>query len=705
MLEPPTPTHKKKNDRDREKERLEKVLAIQFMKDYAHRQREKGHPENPREALKRTANSNWVHVTCAVWTPEIRFSKASNLEVAEGIARGPIPPASFELECGLCKTIRGACVSCHLCHANFHVACAHEAGHTFGFDITPVKSSRRDHVSTVALGAEFGYMAAAVWCKDHTTKTIVHPMHEPVTGSELNALQLFVRTYKQADLTYTGTVRKANLVSLFTRVTSPLTTSFASNQRRISSSGVLASNKGTRYNACEEDGTGKKEMATTTARSCVKCQVDVSPKWWPVAGQEMVIGGVVLRQIDIVDIPSARILPYNTGAVDGQARLVGANGYLPSTQLTNGDVHTAESMSINTAPTGRASRVGLSTGEEMFKQGAYQCHKCHWKEAHGVVSPESSPGCGNRMTILPAPSSEDGINYPAAIIPAAAPNSSLVALPSPTLQQHERPTDMNISQHRLATTLPPDPYPGQLMANGTVPTVNGSSSFSTNAPQQRPPLPPASSLNGHMHATLPKAASLPLSPHRSTSESRQEIFPLRRHVPAPILVQSSDAPSSGPATSAVGYPSRSPGTLSHLQGPALSNGVVQAPLPSVSGDMQKGVLPAAFAHHSRPSSVSPTALKQPQPQPHPQQLPNQFNTPLQLPLPPLTSPRLDVSQHQYQQQQQQQQERYPSAAGASVRVGSPKSGSTLAHESRKALSAVVVGSAASASPSLKNLLH
>ena len=78
-----------------------------------------------------------------------------------------------------------------------------------GFDIQAVKGSRRDTVSTVKLGSETGSMAACVWCPEHAVKTNVHPVGE-LTEDGMTALELYLTTYKQADLTLTGTVRKAN---------------------------------------------------------------------------------------------------------------------------------------------------------------------------------------------------------------------------------------------------------------------------------------------------------------------------------------------------------------------------------------------------------------------------------------------------------------------------------------------------------------
>jgi len=60
-----------------------------------------------------------------------------------------------------------------------HVSCALATGFHAGFDIAPVKGSRRDVVNVVTFGGETGVMTAAVWCPEHDpNKTIIHPLTE-----------------------------------------------------------------------------------------------------------------------------------------------------------------------------------------------------------------------------------------------------------------------------------------------------------------------------------------------------------------------------------------------------------------------------------------------------------------------------------------------------------------------------------------------
>lgn len=116
FVEAPKLSHKKKTDKEREKDRLEREAAIAAADFYRKRQEETNRPVDPREPLKRTAGNNWVHVSCAVWTPELKFGTARALEPSEGI--GTIPFSRYEQICKLCKTKQGACVSCHQCHAS-----------------------------------------------------------------------------------------------------------------------------------------------------------------------------------------------------------------------------------------------------------------------------------------------------------------------------------------------------------------------------------------------------------------------------------------------------------------------------------------------------------------------------------------------------------------------------------------------------------
>lgn len=254
-------------------------MALKAADYYRKRQEDLGRPVNPREPLKRTADNNWVHVTCAVFHPEIKFGNAKALEPSEGIPS--IPRALYQETCKACGKQGGACVDCHNpnCRVKVHVECAYQHGYTLGFDITPVKGSRRDQHSIVSIGTESGTMTAAVWCKDHVPKTNIHRIQDVVDESGINALQLYVRNFKQADLTLTGCARKAYLIPVAAKTTGTAAVTTPVN-RRASTTTIPAS-----VSPVQVNGTSKEdlpEIMQPVGKVCITCGTDVSPKWHPV---------------------------------------------------------------------------------------------------------------------------------------------------------------------------------------------------------------------------------------------------------------------------------------------------------------------------------------------------------------------------------------------------------------------------------------
>ncbi|KAA8895118.1 PHD-zinc-finger like domain-containing protein [Sphaerosporella brunnea] len=235
----------------------------------------------PREPLKKTQNNNWAHVICAVWTPEIKFSDPRTMKVIEGI--GTIPKDRFQNECKVCKVNNGATVECTICRANVHINCAHKSGWRMGFDIQPVKGSRRDTVNIVKLGNETGLMTACLWCPEHEVKSTIHRVNEISEETGLTALELYLQTYKQADLALTSTVRKATNLSIngktnhVNRRNSLVGAS--AKEGTDSPTTVFIKSEGVEMIGGLE-GLLPDHVGGDGPKCCMHCLVDVSPLWW-----------------------------------------------------------------------------------------------------------------------------------------------------------------------------------------------------------------------------------------------------------------------------------------------------------------------------------------------------------------------------------------------------------------------------------------
>ena len=307
LMEAPKTSHKKKTDREREKERYEKELVVEATNAYHRKQEELGREINPRQPLKPTSGNHWMHVTCAVWTPWIKFRDAKLLDKAEGMLS--IPRTKFKETCDLCKLATGVLVSCHKCPTAFHVTCAQLYDYPMGFEVTPVKGSRRDVVNSIAFGSETGNVEAVVYCRehrDHALKDNIHSMDEIFEDGKVNALQVFVRNFKQADSSLTGTVRKAAIVNSTRPVVNGGQTSGqrgpvsnnASNTASSNAAGPITrrssrvSPAATNIRSEEVDEDGDRivylestEVPETKPKICRMCYATSTPKWHKDTGQ------------------------------------------------------------------------------------------------------------------------------------------------------------------------------------------------------------------------------------------------------------------------------------------------------------------------------------------------------------------------------------------------------------------------------------
>ncbi|XP_028250602.1 protein Jade-1 isoform X2 [Parambassis ranga] len=76
-------------------------------------------------AMKPTrSGTKWVHVSCALWIPEVSIGNPEKMEPITNVSH--IPSNRWALMCCLCKDKTGACIQCSAknCWTAFHVTCA-----------------------------------------------------------------------------------------------------------------------------------------------------------------------------------------------------------------------------------------------------------------------------------------------------------------------------------------------------------------------------------------------------------------------------------------------------------------------------------------------------------------------------------------------------------------------------------------------------
>jgi hypothetical protein len=626
LVEPPRITHKKKTDREKEKERMEKELADAMRAEYRANQLATNRPPGPREPLKCTTGNNWVHVYCAVWAPEIRFSNAKTLQAAEGFQL--IPPARFEAVCKLCKNkdhqnrVRenaGACINCFQCNASFHASCAFEAGYQFGFDVQPVKGSRKDQVITATLGAETGFVTAVVLCKEHIVKSIVHPINEVVDDAGTTALQVFVENYKQADLTLTGTVRKAQLAQQTKeKGQQSATAAQLANRRESGATSIAAAVKrGARTSIVADTKTNSDESAMdltrdldASPRTCVECKVDVTPRWHDVA--------------EAGDLSRTRPMHKKPASLDSRHddgdHLMNGDLQRPSDDREKASQHYRHAKQNGQAVTGdiNGSSTNMVKSEAEDAQHEWLCHKCFLKNRRNDTPPtDDTPDAHKKessRTVKPvtvASIEQQFRLWDDPPLPPPVPISMRQSLP-PVSGMGSWPGPGGYAAGFVQHAAPPGPPPPPPSHHHVPPPSHYGQQ--PNGYHPGPPSQPPSHMSSHPHpgATPPmmheRHSNFPFQ--HAPSAPPQYTPTHHHHCPPPLPIFGHGSPPSmpngmhsphGPPPPHQGGPLHSPGFSSqhsrepsHASMPPIAHRADQAPPPYLS--------PIGAPIHSRPDS-------------------------------------------------------------------------------------------------------
>lgn len=337
-------------------------------------------------------------------------------------------------------------------------------------------------------------MTAAVWCKEHVpTKTIVHLMHDIVDETGLNALQLYVQNFKQADLTLTGTVRKATLVNQSTKAINPAIIAQLPN-RRISTASVNGSSLGGRPNVKVEEATRAGQEQEIAEKTCTTCDVHISPRWWPFpypVAQKHPTAPLVMSIETNGDQTRSHDLPDTNGQPSRNAEQSSENHAALAAAALHQNPVKSDSLSTEV-----------------------QCHQCHWKKVKKEPSPPSpqpsppapTPPIIQQEATQPPTSAAATINVPIPEDEAVNPPTHY-AWPQPPVYPPNGP----YTWHRPSPAPQGTPIHNQM--NGNHSPQSHVNQVESNIPSHSNP-PSMQTVSGHTHSRQP-APSIPQSPRQN----------------------------------------------------------------------------------------------------------------------------------------------------------------------------------------------
>ncbi|KAI4786594.1 hypothetical protein KUCAC02_037017, partial [Chaenocephalus aceratus] len=109
-------------------------------------------------ALKPTrSGTKWVHVSCALWIPEVSIGCPEKMEPITKVSH--IPASRWALSCSLCREHTGTCIQCCMpsCIVAFHVTCAFD----HGLEMRTILAEKRRGTHSTSSSLINGAVAAA----------------------------------------------------------------------------------------------------------------------------------------------------------------------------------------------------------------------------------------------------------------------------------------------------------------------------------------------------------------------------------------------------------------------------------------------------------------------------------------------------------------------------------------------------------------
>ncbi|TPX30624.1 hypothetical protein SmJEL517_g05855 [Synchytrium microbalum] len=243
-------------------------------------------------AIKKTIGKNWVHVACAVWTPEVRFSNLVAMEPIEGV--GLVDRSRWNQPCVICHQHYGTCVTCFEpgCTKSFHVTC----GQIAGFDLTFEEERRAANGGTAPVTKR--QLHAEVYCNEHrrnpyinfslpssTLPTLPYNANAP-PETRSTMLKEYVMANKGGKSEGTLGQRRALASAVRAQCTCHLVTG-PHTHNNVNSNGTEPSTTSQATPAIESLPPPIPITMGVSApdpvggrRTCIRCETGISPIWW-----------------------------------------------------------------------------------------------------------------------------------------------------------------------------------------------------------------------------------------------------------------------------------------------------------------------------------------------------------------------------------------------------------------------------------------
>lgn len=215
------------------------------------------------DALKPTFDSNWAHVKCTIWIPELFFG-SRELQPIDGIHK---LGDRFTKVCQLCESQCGACINCPHCGMSFHVGCADKQQYFRGIEVTPAtqvntysdysKSARNGttELPFVKFNGKLVSMVPVILCCNAPRGPQHLSLGEVDSETGETVLEIYIQNYKIRQLTKTGAMKRALI--------------YANDEKSKSSQSETQSNEEEMLDSLRDSGP-----------RCHECGTDDSLIWW-----------------------------------------------------------------------------------------------------------------------------------------------------------------------------------------------------------------------------------------------------------------------------------------------------------------------------------------------------------------------------------------------------------------------------------------